>query len=67
MDTLLAAIMVFVPFALGYILGRIKKQKDDYDDGYFNGHFDALYEEQKRKEEQTRLPVPPDKWETPLG
>ena len=81
--------VALICFWLGYVLGKIKKQQQSYDDGYLQGHFNALYEEQKddypmpedtvlfnkgveegrrlEKEEQTRLPVSPDKWETPLG
>jgi len=67
MDYIGTIFVAVIAFWLGYALGKLKKQEDAYDLGYSRGHFDARYEEQKQKEGQTRLPVPPDKWETPLG
>ena len=43
--TLLVAVICFW---LGYVFGAIKSNQKAYDDGYFHGHFDALYEEQQK-------------------
>jgi len=61
METLLAAIIVFVPFGLGYVLGRIK-WKQEYRKGYSDGSWDGMakYLERywewtnKQKENDTR-------------
>lgn len=52
MDYFGTIFIAVITFGLGYVLGKIKKQEQAYDDGYSRGHFDALYEEQKRKEDK---------------